>query len=132
MGRRPGRAAAAAAAGRGRPEKVSTVGAVRTRGLLAASSRSPSVSGRGRRTLGGEGAWRPRRGGLGRRARVCSRHEALRPGRARPTPGAWSPRLQRGARPLLGGPCLPRRLGGRDEPPSGARPAAVGRGGRDG
>lgn len=53
MGRRPGQAAAAR---RGRPEEVSTVGAARTRGLLAASSsRSPSVSGRGRRTLGGGG-----------------------------------------------------------------------------
>lgn len=86
----------------------------------------------------GEGAWRPRCGGRGRRAWVCSHLEALRPGRARPTPGARSPRLQRGARPFLGGPCLPRRLDGRagargrEEPPSGARPAAVGHGGRDG
>lgn len=54
VGQRPERTAAAA--GRGRPEEVSTVGAAHTRGLLAASfSRSPSVRGRGRRTLGGGG-----------------------------------------------------------------------------
>lgn len=86
----------------------------------------------------GEGAWRPRRSGRGRRSRVCSHLEALRPGRARPTLGARSPRLQRGARPFLGGPCLPRRLDGhagargREKPPSGASPTAVGHGGRDG